>query len=86
MLGENFGKWFYFINGLLAVICCQYFWIENTRTAALLPFIYLFFHFKTGKALVTIDRGKALVGVLEQTARNVIIFGLLLAAGLCWGR
>ncbi|MDR2804882.1 MAG: 1,4-dihydroxy-2-naphthoate octaprenyltransferase, partial [Dysgonamonadaceae bacterium] len=37
MLGENFGKWFYFINGLLAVICCQYFWIENTRTAALLP-------------------------------------------------
>jgi 1,4-dihydroxy-2-naphthoate octaprenyltransferase len=71
------------MNGVSAVICCQYFWLEHNVTAALFPFIYLFFHLKTWKKMVDISQGKALIGVLEQTARNVIIFGLLLAAGVC---
>jgi hypothetical protein len=32
--------------------------------------------------MVAIGQGRELVGVLEKTARNVLIFGILLAAGL----
>jgi len=82
LFGEKFGRLFYLINGIIAVACCLYFLEENAIGASFLPFVYLFFHIKTWREMVRIGSGKQLIGVLEKTARNVLIFGLLLALGL----
>jgi 1,4-dihydroxy-2-naphthoate octaprenyltransferase len=82
LFGEKFGSRFYLLNGIIAVIACQYFWLEKAGWAALLPVIYLFFHIRTWKEMTTINQGKALIGTLEKTARNVLIFGGLLSTGL----
>ena len=82
LFGEKFGRWFYLLNGIIAVLGCQYFLSEKTIWAALLPVIYLVFHIRTWKEMITIYQGKALVAILEQTSRNVLIFGAALAAGL----
>jgi hypothetical protein len=82
LFGEKFGIYFYLLNGILATLVCQYFWLEETFGAALLPFIYLFFHIKTWKKMVAIRQGRLLIKILEQSAGNVLIFGLLLTLGL----
>jgi 1,4-dihydroxy-2-naphthoate octaprenyltransferase len=82
LFGGKFGEWFYLLNGIIAFAGCQYFWIENTIWAALLPFVYLIFHIMTWKEMVAINQGKALIGTLEKTARNVLIFGVALSTGL----
>jgi 1,4-dihydroxy-2-naphthoate octaprenyltransferase len=82
LFGEKFGKWFYLFNGIVAVVGCQYFWLEKSSWAALLPILYLIFHIHTWREMITIHKGKALIGVLERTARNVLIFGVLLSIGL----
>ncbi|MDR2843465.1 MAG: 1,4-dihydroxy-2-naphthoate polyprenyltransferase [Candidatus Symbiothrix sp.] len=82
LFGEKFGRYFYLFNGIIAVICCQYFLFEKTIWAGLLPLIYLLFHITTWRTMVTIGKGTQLVGILGQTARNVFIFGLLLSSGL----
>ncbi|GHT21441.1 1,4-dihydroxy-2-naphthoate octaprenyltransferase [Bacteroidia bacterium] len=82
LLGEKFGIYFYLLNGILAVGCCQYFWTEKSCWAAVLPLIYLFFHVKTWREMVAIGQGTQLNIILGASARNVLIFGCLLAAGL----
>jgi 1,4-dihydroxy-2-naphthoate octaprenyltransferase len=82
LFGEKFGEWFYLLNGVIAVACCQYFWLEKNVGASLLPLVYLAFHIRVWREMVAIHQGKALIGVLEKTARNVLIFGLTLSAGL----
>ena len=82
LFGEKFGQWFYLINGIVAVIGCQYFWLEKTIWAALLPIVFLIFHIRVWKEMVRINQGKALIGTLEKTARNVLIFGAMLSIGL----
>ena len=82
LFGERFGRYFYLSNGILAVLCCQYFWFENTFPAPLLPLVYLVFHLGTWRKMIVIDNGKELISVLEQSARNLLIFGLGLSAGL----
>jgi len=82
LLGEKFGRWFYLFNGIIAVVCCQYFWLEKTVWASLLPIVYLIFHILTWKEMITIFQGQALIGTLEKTARNALIFGVVLSIGL----
>ncbi len=82
LFGEKFGRYFYLFNGIIAICCCQYFWIEKSFWAAILPIIYLIFHIITWKEMVHIKQGKGLIAILEKTARNVLIFGLLLSIGL----
>jgi len=82
LFGEKFGSWFYLLNGIIAVACCQYFWIEKTAWASLLPIVYLIFHIMAWKEMITIYQGKALIGTLEKTARNALLFGGLLSIGL----
>jgi 1,4-dihydroxy-2-naphthoate octaprenyltransferase len=85
LFGEAFGKRFYLINGIAAVLCCQYFWREGAAGAALLPVIYLFFHLRAWRKMAAIGGGRALIGILEESSRNVLIFGVLLAVGLLQG-
>jgi 1,4-dihydroxy-2-naphthoate octaprenyltransferase len=82
LFGEKFGEWFYLLNGVIAVVGCQYFLFENTIWAALLPLLYLILHILTWREMVTVNQGKALNGTLEKTARNVLVFGGLLSLGL----
>ncbi|MDR2848827.1 MAG: 1,4-dihydroxy-2-naphthoate polyprenyltransferase [Bacteroidales bacterium] len=82
MFGEKFGIYFYLMNGLLAVACCQYFWTEKAFGAAVLPLVYLVFHIKTWREMVAIGQGEQLNVILGKSARNVLIFGCLLAIGL----
>jgi len=82
LFGEKFGSRFYLFNGIAAVAGCQYVWFENATLAALLPIIFLIFHIRTWKEMITIRQGKALIGTLEKTARNVLIFGGTLSLGL----
>jgi len=82
LFGEKFGRWFYLLNGIIAVVCCQYFWLEKTAWASLLPFVYLIFHILTWKEMISIFQGQALIGTLEKTARNAMIFGGMLSIGL----
>ena len=81
LFGEKFGRYFYLLNGIVAVLICQYFWSEKAVGAALLPPVYLFFHIRTWQEMVKIGSGRALIRILEQTARNVLIFGIMLAVG-----
>ncbi len=82
LFGERFGRWFYLLNGILAVLCCQYFWFEHSVGAAMLPMISLAFHVPTWRKMVRIGNGRELVGILEQSARNVLVFGSALSVGL----
>lgn len=82
LFGEKFGRWFYLLNGIIAVIGCQYFWLEKAIGAALLPLVYLVFHIRTWREMVRINHGKALIQILGKTARNVLIFGTTLSIGL----
>jgi len=82
LFGEKFGSRFYLLNGIIAALGCQYFWLEKTAWAALLPLIYLVFHILTWKEMITIHQGKELIRTLEKSARNVLIFGATLSIGL----
>jgi len=82
LFGEKFGRWFYLLNGVIAVAGCQYFLLEKSLWASLLPLIYLIFHILTWREMIRINQGSALIVILEKTSRNTLIFGGLLAIGL----
>lgn len=86
LFGEKFGRYFYLFNGIVAVICCQYFWFSGAIWAALLPFAYLPVHLVTWRKMVRIFKGKELIGVLQDTSRNVLLFAVLLSIGLIISR
>lgn len=85
LFGEKFGEWFYLLNGIIAVVGCQYFWIEKNLGASLLPLVYLALHIRVWREMIAIHQGKQLISILEKTARNALIFGLALSAGLLAG-
>jgi 1,4-dihydroxy-2-naphthoate octaprenyltransferase len=82
LLGEKFGRYFYLLNGIFAVILCSYFLIEKSFIPAFLPLIYLFFHICTWRKITPETSGKEMITILHETARNVLIFSLLLSIGL----
>lgn len=82
-LGAVTGRWLYLISGLLAAWFCLLFALHGNIWAALLPQIYIFPHFLTWQRMVKINKGKELNGILGETSRNMLLFGLLLALGLC---
>lgn len=68
--------WFGVLSVLSALVALFLFPYSSIRWPLLL--VYLIFHFKTFRQLKTLD-GKALNMVLGATARNIFLFGLLLA-------
>jgi len=84
IFGENFGKWGYLINGIIACLLCLFF-LREAVWAAILPFLYLMPHYQTWKTMVAINRGKELNVLIGKTSRNMLIIGLLLAIGLLIG-
>ncbi len=82
LFGEKFGEYFYLFNGLSAALLCQAFWLAGLKGAALLPLLYLAPHLAVWKEMRRIHQGKALNAILGKSARNLVIFGVLLALGI----
>ena len=80
--GESAGRWAYLILGFIAVGLCLLYALEGHFTATLFPLLFLIPHITTWKQMVQIYKGKELNAVLGKTARNIVLFGLLLSLGL----
>ena len=80
--GEPAGRWLYLMLGFLAVGLCSYYAFSGFIMASLLPLLFLILHFTTWRQMVRIFKGKELNIVLGKTARNIVVFGLLLSLGL----
>ena len=80
--GEPAGRWAYLILGILAVGLCSFYAFHGHLLASLLPLVFLIPHFTTWREMVRIFKGKELNIVLGKTARNIVVFGLLLSLGL----
>ena len=82
LFGATFGKWFYFINGIIAVATCLFFFLYKMNYAAILPALYLIPHLLTWKEMCRINKGKELNKILGRSSVNTIVFGLLLIIGI----
>ncbi len=82
LFGSKFGEYFYLSNGIIAVLICIFLWDSGLKTATVLPFLYLIPHWITWKSMCRIHQGKELNIILAQSARNTVIFGLLLIIGI----
>ncbi len=80
--GEKAGRYAYLALGILAVGLCAFYAFNGYLMASLLPVLFLILHFTTWREMVRIYQGKALNIVLGKTARNIVVFGLLLSLGL----
>ena len=80
--GEKTGRYAYLWLGILAVGFCSYYTFHNMPMASLLPLLFLIPHLTTWREMTRIFKGKELNVVLGKTARNIVVFGLLLSLGL----
>lgn len=80
--GEKFGRYFYLINGFIAVILSLSLSCYGEPHAACLSVFYLVPHIFTWKKMSRIRSGKELNVILGESARNLLIFSLLISIGL----
>ena len=80
--GEKAGRYAYLWLGIIAAGLCSYYAFHGFLMASLLPLLFLILHFTTWREMVRIFKGKELNIVLGKTARNIVVFGLLLSLGL----
>ena len=78
--GEKAGQMLYLVFGVAGIEICLF--LSGGLWTAVLPQIYLIFHFSTWKEMVHIRKGKTLNIILGKTARNILLFGILLTLGL----
>lgn len=81
-MGAVWGQRLYLLLGLLAVLCCFPLAYNGHYKAMVLPALYLVPHIQTWRRMVQVWEGRELNMVLGATARNILIFGLLLSIGL----
>lgn len=81
-LGEPFGRWFYFSQGVAGYVCAALTALYGHTWAALLPLFYVLPHFLTWRKIVQIRHGRALNRTLGFTSRNILLFGFLVALSL----
>lgn len=81
-IGEKNAEGFYLWSGITAVLLCQVLWYVGEPLAAGLSLFYLVPHAVTYRKMVRIKHGRELNAVLGETARNILLFGLLLSFGL----
>lgn len=80
--GERFGRYLYLLLGVAATLLCLPYLADGKPLAALLPLLYLVPHGLTWRKMARLRQGRALNAVLGATSRNMLLFALLLAAGL----
>lgn len=84
-LGAAVGRWGYFALGTGAVALCLTLLSGGRLWAALLPLVYWALFFATWRRMVRIDHGEALNVCLGETARNMLLFGVLFTLGILLG-
>lgn len=83
LFGEPFGRYFYLGCGIVAWAGCLLFpMVYKMGWGAMLTTLYLPLHYVTWRKMVSIRSGRALNGILGETSRNMLLFGLLLTIGL----
>lgn len=85
LLGPGVGRWGYLLLGVVAVALCLLMLQWGRTWAALLPLIYLAPFLQTWGRIMRIDKGPELDLCFASTARNILIFGMLLTAGILLG-
>ncbi len=81
LFGRLFGKWLYLANGIMACLLCLAF-VKESVWAAILPLFCLFFHYRSWRKMCAIWSGRALNVLIGETARNLLILGLVFSLGL----
>ena len=81
-IGETASLWLYLGVGVAACLLGFVFWLNGHVLAFLLPLLYLVLHLFTYLRIKRIHQGRMLNGCLGETARNIFVYGLAVAAGL----
>lgn len=81
-IGEEAAEWLYLSIGIAACLLGIVFWASHHVLAFVLPFIYLVLHVFTWLKMKRIHQGRQLNECLGETARNILIYGLTVSAGL----
>ena len=84
-IGASAAHRLYLLTGVTACLLGLVFLVEGRVLAFLLPFIYAAFHVGTWVKMKAIWQGRALNGILGETARNIFVYGLLVAVGILLG-
>jgi len=82
LLGEKVGRQGYLSLGVGALLLCLTLGFDGRPWAALLPLLYGIPFFRTWRKMIRIDHGDELNVCLGETARNMLLFGLLLTIGI----
>ena len=81
-IGERQSERLYLGLGVAAVLLGCAFWANGHVLAFVLPFIYLLLHIFTLLKMRRIHQGRQLNECLGETARNILVYGICVAAGL----
>jgi 1,4-dihydroxy-2-naphthoate octaprenyltransferase len=81
-IGEKATERFYLALGITATLIGIVFWVNSHVLAFIIPFIYLLFHIFTWLKMRSINHGRQLNICLEETARNILVYGLCVSVGL----
>lgn len=84
-LGARSSLWLYLGVGIVACLMGIVFGLKGRWFAFILPFLYLVFHFFTFLKIKQTWEGRALNACLGETARNIFMYGLLVAIGILIG-
>ncbi len=82
IFGERFGRYFYLVNGLIAIGLLAFVFMRRQEWTAVgvgALVVYLALHLQTWRTLSRIREGKALIRVLALSARNLLILSVILA-------
>lgn len=82
MIGPDATEWLYLALGCIACLIGLLFWLNGHVLAFVLPFIYLLLHVFTWIKLRRINFGRSLNECLGETARNILVYGILVSLGL----
>lgn len=81
-LGKECSRMMYLLLGIMACLLDVVYLLSGHLWAFILPVGYLALHVMTYRHMVRIDHGRALNGVLGETARNMFVYGLLVSIGI----
>jgi 1,4-dihydroxy-2-naphthoate octaprenyltransferase len=81
-IGDAASLLLYLGVGVVACLMGLVFWLNGHVLAFVLPLVYLVLHVFTYLKIKRIHKGKALNLCLGETARNIFVYGLTVAAGL----
>lgn len=83
LFGRKVAAGAYFLFGLAGAILTEWLWIDK-GIYMVIPLVYLGMHFSTWKKIIR-STGAALNPLLGATARNLLIYALLLLAVSIFG-